>query len=81
MKRKNPKASRQVSPIREEGFWKIADVAQLPRPYETERQAIIRGAMDIALISLMLDGLLRLIEAACAPGGRTCRRVLMGRGC
>lgn len=66
VKRKNPKASRQMSPIREEGFWKIAEVAQLRRPHETERQAIIRGALDIALISLMLDGLLRLIEAACA---------------
>ena len=63
LKRKNPKPARQADPIRHFEYVRIAEVAQLPRPGETERAAIVRGAFDIALIGCMRDGLLRLDEA------------------
>ena len=63
LRRKNPRAPRQMSPIRESDYEQIVKVAQEPRSWETEREAIIRGAFDIALIGTMRDGLLRLAEA------------------
>ena len=64
LRRKNPRAPSQMSPIRESDYERIAEVAQQPRAWETEREAIIRGAFDIALIGLMRDALLRIGEAS-----------------
>ena len=64
LKRKNPRAPRQMSPIRESDYERIVKVAQQPRGWETEREAIIRGAFDIALIGMMRDALLRIGEAS-----------------
>ena len=64
LKRKNPRASRQMSPIRESDYERIVEVAQQPRGWETEREAIIRGAFAIALIGMMRDALLRIGEAS-----------------
>lgn len=63
IRRKNPSAPAQMDPIREVEFKAIRKVAQNPRPWETQRTATIRGAIDIAAIALMRDGLLRCDEA------------------
>ena len=63
IRRNKPRAPSQMSPIRESDYEQIVEVAQGPKAWETERDAIIRGAFDIALIGTMRDGLLRLAEA------------------
>ena len=64
LRRKSPRAPSQMSPIRESDYERIVEVAQQPRDWETEREAIIRGAFDIALIGTMRDALLRIGEAS-----------------
>ena len=64
LRRQKPRAPRQMSPIRESDYERIVEVAQQPRGWETEREAIIRGAFAIALIGMMRDALLRIGEAS-----------------
>ena len=80
VKRKNPKASRQMSPIRRRVSGRSRRWRSCPGLMKLKGRQLFAGAMDIALISLMLDGLLRLIEAACARW-EDVEEGLMGRGC
>ena len=67
--RKAGKSQRQAEALTEEAFEAIRTVAQVPRRgrggrMETPETARIRGNLDIALISLMRDAMLRVSEAS-----------------
>ena len=47
-----------------EDFARIQATARRPWPWEDERQAMVRGTTDLAIVGLMRDGLLRVSEAA-----------------
>ena len=64
IRRRNPQAPEQMDPINDSHFHEIARVAQNPRPREKRHKAILRGAVDIAILALMRDALLRISEAA-----------------
>ena len=53
----------QMDPIRESEFKPIEETAMVPRLGERESVAEIRGARTIALVRIMLDGLLRGVDA------------------
>ena len=60
---------RQARGLREAGLSAIIDTAHIPRIYpsgrtESQQAARLRGAIDIAIVSLMRDALLRRREAA-----------------
>ena len=60
---------RQARGLREEGLLAIIDTARMPKVYpsgrtESSRGARWRGAVDIAIVSVMRDALLRRCEAA-----------------
>lgn len=54
----------QTNPITETEYALIVQTAQSARPGETQQQATLRAATDIAAIGFMRDGLLRPGEAA-----------------
>lgn len=67
--RKQAPKPRQAEPLTEEYFSRIRATATKPRPigrgrYETEDRARRRGLLDIALIGVMRDAMLRRSEAA-----------------
>lgn len=53
----------QVAALTAEGFARIQATARRPKPWETERQALVRGTTDLAIIGLMRDAMLRVSEA------------------
>ena len=62
--RDNPTATASVDGLRQEHYEKIKETAHEPRPSERPYATEIRAALDIALIGLMRDGLLRSGEAS-----------------
>ena len=59
----------QMSPIREAEFSAILESAFEPRPREGTARAEIRGALTVALVRFMFDGLLRGSDASRARWG------------
>ena len=66
LRRQDPHPPDQMDPIGELGYAVIAQRAQEPRSGEKPNKAILRGAIDIAVIGLMRDALLRLRETVAA---------------
>jgi hypothetical protein len=64
LKRKHPKPPAQMTGLTAEDFARIEATARRPQPWETERQALVRGTTDLAIIGIMRDGLLRVSEVA-----------------
>ena len=64
LKREYGRPGKQVKGMSEEDWVKIVAKACQPRKGETEERAERRGILDIVLVSLMSDGLLRRSEAA-----------------
>ena len=62
--REYPRAAQQVTGIDDETFAFIIAAAHIPKEHETPVMADRRAALDIALISLMRDAMLRRSEAA-----------------
>ena len=62
--RENPSAPTSKTGLRHEHYEKIKETAHVPRPWERPHQTEIRAALDIALIGLMRDGLLRSCEVS-----------------
>ena len=60
----NPTAPTSMTGLRHEHYEKIKESAHEPRPWERPHQTEIRAALDVALIGLMRDGLLRSGEAS-----------------
>ena len=54
----------QMTGLTAEGLARIEATARRPQPWETERQALVRGITDLAIIGVMRDGMLRISEAA-----------------
>ena len=54
----------QMTGLTDEDFARIQATARWPKAWETEHQAHERGTLDLALIGVMRDGLLRAGEAA-----------------
>ena len=54
----------QMTGLTDEDFARIQVTARRPKAWETEHQAHERGTLDLALIGVMRDGLLRAGEAA-----------------
>ena len=54
----------QMTGLTDEDFARIEVTARRPKAWETGRQAYERGTLDLALIGVMRDGLLRAGEAA-----------------
>ena len=54
----------QMTGLTDEDFARIEVTARRPKAWETERRAYERGTLDLALIGVMRDGLLRAGEAA-----------------
>ena len=64
LRRDKGKPPRQMTGLTDEAFARIQATAKRPREWETEQQGYERGTFDLALISVMRDGLLRVGEAA-----------------
>ena len=64
LKRQNPKPPDQMTGLTAEGLARIQAMAKRPRPWESERQALVRGTTDLAIMGIMRDGMLRVSEAA-----------------
>ena len=64
LKREKGKRPAQMTGLSAEGFARIQAMARRPQPWETEKQARVRGTKDLAIIGVMRDGLLRVGEAA-----------------
>ena len=60
----NPTAPSSMTGLRHEHYEKIKETAHEPRPSERPCQTEIRAALDIAIIGLMRDGMLRSGEAS-----------------
>ena len=60
----NPSAPTSVTGLTHEHYEKLKETAHEPRPWERPYQTEIRAALDIALIGLMRDGMLRSGEAS-----------------
>ena len=54
----------QMTGLTDEDFARIEVTARRPKAWETGHQAYVRGTLDLALIGVMRDGLLRVGEAA-----------------
>ena len=54
----------QMTGLTAEDLARIEATARRPKPWETERQALVRGTTDLAIIGVMRDGMLRISEAA-----------------
>ena len=54
----------QMTGLTAEGLARIEATARRPQPWETERQALVRGTTDLAIVGLMRDAMLRVSEAA-----------------
>ena len=54
----------QMTGLTDEDYARIQVTARRPKAWETEHQAYERGTLDLALIGVMRDGLLRAGEAA-----------------
>ncbi len=63
-RQKRDEQDSQMTAVTAEDFARIQATARRPWPWEDERQAIVRGTTDLAIIGLMRDGLLRVSEAA-----------------
>ena len=66
LKREHGRPGKQVQGMSAEDCQKIVKKACQPRDGETEDQAVRRGILDIVIILLMSDGLLRRSEVAAA---------------
>ena len=64
LKRQKHKPPDQMTGLTAEGLARIQATARRPRPWESERQALVRGTTDLAMIGIMRDGMLRVSEAA-----------------
>ena len=64
LKREKRQRPSQMTGLTAEGFARIQATARRRQPWETDRQAMVRGTTDLAIISIMRDGLLRVSEAA-----------------
>ena len=64
IKRKYGRPPSQMTGLSAEDLARIEATARRPQPWETERQTLVRGTTDLAIIGTMRDGLLRISEAA-----------------
>ena len=64
IKKDNPMAPVSMTGLRHKDYEKIKETAHEPRPQERPYQTAIRAALDIALIGLMRDCMLRSGEAS-----------------
>ena len=64
LKRRYGRPPAQMTGLSAEDFARIEATARRPQPWETERQALVRGTTDLAITGVMRDGLLRVSEAA-----------------
>ena len=64
LKRAKRQRPSQMTGLTAEGFARIQAMARRRQPWETDRQAMVRGTTDLAIIGIMRDGLLRVSEAA-----------------
>ena len=62
--RDNPSAPTSMTGLRHEHYERIKETAHKPRPWERPQQTEIRAALDIALIGLMREVMLRSDEAS-----------------
>ena len=60
----NRSSPSQMDGIGAEEFARIQATAMRPQPWETEREALVRGTKDLAITGVMRDAMLRVSEAA-----------------
>ena len=64
LKRKKRQRPSKMTGLTAEDFARVQATAKRRQPWETEKQALVRGTTDLAIIGVMRDGLLRVSEAA-----------------
>ena len=64
LKRKKRQRPSKMRGLTAEDFARVQATARRRQPWETEKQARVRGTQDLAIIGVMRDGLLRVSEAA-----------------